>query len=239
MKKIKFTKKAAALVVASVMLVGGVGAGTLAWLTAETDAVTNKFTKSDINVVLSETKGGSDRKFQMIPGWTIDKDPMVTVTKGSEDCYVFLEVDESNIENYIFYAIDKSWTEMNLSTLPTGKKVYYREVMDINNDVEFSVLCAGNETDGMGTANDTKDDVSISWGADQVAVKPSVTKTMMEAITEENWPTLTFKAYAVQLWKTNKPNRSEFAEGDAGTADYNAAVEAAQFTLEEAWNQIK
>lgn len=51
---------------------------------------------------------------------------------------------------------------------------------------------------------------------DRVAVKDSVTKEQMEALTAESYPTLTFTAYAVQLYKTN------------GTS----------FTAAEAWNLV-
>ena len=64
-------KKTIALVLACVICVGiGIG-GTLAWLTATTDDVTNTFTTSDINITLAETK----TDFKMVPGCTIEKDP--------------------------------------------------------------------------------------------------------------------------------------------------------------------
>ena len=50
-------KKGLALILALTLLVVGVVAGTLAWLTAKSDVVTNTFTTSDIKVELKETTG--------------------------------------------------------------------------------------------------------------------------------------------------------------------------------------
>ena len=74
--------KAAALILALVLVVGCVVGGTLAWLTAESDAVTNTFTTSGITVTLEETTGN---EYKMIPGYTIHKDPKATVVPGSEE----------------------------------------------------------------------------------------------------------------------------------------------------------
>lgn len=72
--------------------------GTLAYLTA-TDEAINTFTVGDVDIVLDETDvdemgkpTGNDRdktnEYHLIPGYEYTKDPMVTVVKGSEDCYV-------------------------------------------------------------------------------------------------------------------------------------------------------
>ena len=57
-------KKSLALLLAIAIVVVGVVAGTVAWLTDKTPSVTNTFTTSDINIELKETKN----HFQMIPG---------------------------------------------------------------------------------------------------------------------------------------------------------------------------
>ncbi len=57
-------KKGLALFLALTLLVVGVVAGTLAWLTAKSDVVTNTFTTSDIKVELKETTG---TEYKMIP----------------------------------------------------------------------------------------------------------------------------------------------------------------------------
>ena len=225
-----FGSKSLALVLACVLLVGGVIGGTLAWLTADGGSVTNTFTESDIDIKLEETKP-VDKTAPMVPGWTIEKDPKVTVEDGSEDCWLFVKITESttpDLDAYISYAIAAGWeiveptdTNGTLATISTlsdeiviGRKVYKDDATKT-----FNILGAGEYTDPM-DVDDTRDDFKITWGDNQVCVKPSVTEQMMEAISTSK-PTLSFQAYAVQLFKTN-------SDGDkAKTAD--------EFTAAEAW----
>lgn len=141
--------------------------GTFAWLTTQTGEVRNTFTIGNIDITLAETT--SD--FKMIPGETIAKDPVVTVKAGSEACWLFVKVTESdNLDSFISYSVDSGWTAL------TGVSgVYYREVAAVSADSSFDVL-TGNA----------------------VTVKDTVTKTMMDALTDNTLPTLTFKAYAIQ-----------------------------------------
>ena len=61
--------------------------------------------------------------------------------------------------------------------------------------------------------------ITYTWADNQVLVKPTVTKADMEALNVEGAkkPTLTFAAYAVQLYKSN----------------------GVKFTPAEAWNLAK
>ncbi len=109
--------------------------------------------------------------FKMVPGSTIDKDPKVTVKAGSEACWLFVKVEKSaNLDSFITYAIADGWT-----ALPGHDGVYYREVPAGDTDAVYSVL-----------------------SGDRVTVRDSVTKDMMDGLTEGTMPTLTFTAYAVQ-----------------------------------------
>ena len=158
------------IVALAVMLVVGCAVGgTLAWLTDTTGPVVNTFTVGNIDIDLAETT----TDYKMVPGATISKDHKVTVKSGSEACWLFVQVTESdNLGSFISYTVDSNWT-----ALSGVSGVYYREVAAATADVEFSVL----------TNN-------------QVTVKDTVTKAMMDAITNQTAtaPTLTFKAYAVQ-----------------------------------------
>lgn len=80
------TKKIAAVLLAVVLLVGCTIGGTLAWLSAQTNEVTNTFTVGKITITLAETTGES---YKIVPGSTEDKDPKITVAQGSEKCYVY------------------------------------------------------------------------------------------------------------------------------------------------------
>ena len=100
-------KKSIALVLSLALVVVCIIGGTLAWLTANTDPVTNTFTTSDINITLEESK---DLNLKMIPGWTITKDPKVTVTAGSEKCYLFVKLDKSeNFDRFMSYEMAEGW----------------------------------------------------------------------------------------------------------------------------------
>lgn len=166
-------KKGLALVLALTLLVVGVVAGTLAWLTAKSDVVTNTFTTSDIKVELKETTG---TEYKMIPGYTISKNPKATVLAGSEECYLFVKLDKSaSFDTYLEYVIADGWTKLD-----GVDTVYYRVVDGTTNQIgtPYSVL---------------KDD--------QVTVKGEVTKAMMDGLTTETLPKLTVTAYASQLHK--------------------------------------
>ena len=175
-------KKSLALVLALAMIVVCVVGGTLAWLIATTPEVKNTFTYGDIDITLAETTGTS---YKMIPGYTIDKDPKVTVLAGSEKCYLFVKVAESdNFDTFMTYEMAADWT-----ALDGVNGVYYREVAASTDNQEFGVL-----------AND------------KVTVRGDVTKAMLNGLTEATQPTLTFTAYACQY---NSSNGTHFDAADA------------------------
>ena len=183
MKNGKYSKrrgvasKTLVLALAVMLIVGATVGGTIAWLTSTSGPVVNTFSTSGIGATLDES---DDLDLKMVPGWTITKDPKAGVTAESEDCYLFVTVaKENNFDNFMTYENADGWTQ-----LETG--VYYR-IFDSNDatnanvkGAEYSVL---------------KDD--------QVLVKDTVTKEDMSALTANTYPKLTFKAYAVQLYKSN------------------------------------
>ena len=178
-------KKSLALVLALAMIVVCVVGGTLAWLTATTPEVKNTFTTSDIDITLAETTGTS---YQMIPGYTIAKDPKVTVLAGSEKCFLFVKVVKStNFDTFMTYEMADGWTQGDGTDIPSN--VYYRVVDTADMGTAYSVL-----------AND------------KVTVRGDVTKAMLNGLTEATQPTLTFTAYACQY---NSSNGTPFAVADA------------------------
>lgn len=179
-------KKYIALVLAFVLVAALSVGGTLAWLTAKTDAVTNIFTTAGIDITLTETfntdtndDGTNDKwEAQMVPGYTLSKDPKVTVKANSEACWLFVKLDKSaNFDTYLTYEMADGWIQLEDDKEGTVEGVFYRQVSLATTDQEFSVL---------------KDN--------QVKVKGSVTKTQMDAA-ETNYPTLTVTAYAHQYSK--------------------------------------
>ncbi len=197
MKKKTKIRAALLVMIACAMLMCAVSS-TMAWLQDQTDPVTNTFTPSHGDVELTETK----EDFKMVPGWTIPKDPKVTVAADSEDCIVFVVITEKGIEGHTFdkfigYEIATGWTKGN-SENGVPANVYFRTVKKTDTVREFAVL---------------KDN--------QVTVKYTVTEEMMDLITDKieggqteevDKPELTFTAYAVQL---KNSNTTEFTPADA------------------------
>lgn len=174
----RYGVKALVLTGAATLALTATVGGTLAWLIAE-DTVTNTFTYGDINIELTETDTGLDaddndktNEYEMVPGNAIAKDPKVTVEADSEDCYLFVQLEESdNFGDFMTYEVDTNvWT-----ALDGVEDVYYMSVDKNENDQEFSVLLG-----------------------DEVKVKDDVTKDMLNALTDTTYPTLTVKAYGVQ-----------------------------------------
>lgn len=164
----------------ALILVGIVG-GTIAWLTDTTEKVVNTFTDSDIDITLEETKNN----FKMIPGYAIDKDPKVSVTEGSEKCYLFVKLEKSaNFDSFLTYEIADGWT-----ALDGVDNVYYRTVDTADMGTKYSVL-----------------------KNDQVNVLGTVTKGMMNGLTKDSYPTLTVMAYASQF---NKNVNEQFTVSEA------------------------
>ena len=96
-------KKTLTVVIALVLVVVMSVAGTVAYLTS-TDTVTNAFTVGNVQIKLDEAEAntdgtlveGADRvkanSYKLLPGHTYNKDPMVTVLKGSESSYIKMTV---------------------------------------------------------------------------------------------------------------------------------------------------
>lgn len=183
-------KKGLALVLALTLLVVGVVAGTLAWLTAKSDTVVNTFTTSDIEVKLEETKGTTvtgGKEFKMIPGYDLEKDPKAWVVAGSEDCYLFVKLDWANntytsgetTKNYLTWVIADGWTQLD-----GVDGVYYRIV----------------KSGDMSSDNGATNAYPILAG-NKVTVSGDITKEQMNAFTDATLPKLTITAYASQLHK--------------------------------------
>lgn len=194
--------KAVVVLMALVLLIGcGVG-GTLAWLMDKTDAVTNTFTVGDIEITLDEAKVNQDGQFldkndnvvydltsaervtsntyQAIPGKTYSKDPTLTVRKGNEKCYLFVEFTETNSpDTYYTYDFaldntDSGWSNGDGTNIPAN--VWYIIVEETAADA----------------TNDTVYHLLVN---DKIQVKDTVTKENMSDAADAK---LEFKAYAVQ-----------------------------------------
>ena len=179
-------KKILAGVLACVLLIGiGVG-GTLAWLSANSADVVNTFTVGNINIKLDEAPLKSDGTldtaatrvtsidtYKMVPGTVLPKDPKATVLANSEECWLFVKIIESTdakFSDFMSYEIADGWTSL-------GDGVYY----------QTQTVKLSDKDQGFGILKN-----------DQVKVKDTVTKEMMDAVDAAKLPKLTFKAFAHQ-----------------------------------------
>ena len=169
-------KKSVVLILTFVLVAVCIVGGTLAWLTAAAPAVTNTFTTSDVDITLEESE---NLDLKMIPGYTITKDPKVTVIAGSEKCYLFVKLEKSaNFDQFMTYTVDTDWT-----ALEGEENIYYQIVEKSAKNQIFDVI-SGNK----------------------VTVKNTVTKADMNGLTEDTYPTLTVTAYASQFAKNSSEN---------------------------------
>lgn len=170
--------KSAAVMLSAVMIFSCVMGGTLAWLMTKTDPVINTFTYGDVNITITETDtddGDDDpntNTYNMVPGGTITKDPLITVKANSENCWLFVKleksIDPSSFDDFMEFTVADGWI-----ALEDVEGVYYREVDKADSDTAFYVI---------------KDNT--------VKVKGSVTKEMLNSLTK--YPTLSITGYAVQ-----------------------------------------
>lgn len=214
------SKKGLAALLSLVLVIGCVVGGTLAWLTAQDTPVLNKFSPSTIGVDLKEhtydpvadkltitvTDDGVDN-YKMIPGWTIPKDPQAWITSGSEAAYLFVEIKESaNFDTFMTYAIADGWTLLNSNPAQEGSGIVTDDSVE-DTFVIYREVAAGNSAATMGDTN-----AFAILKDNKVTVKgETVTKEMLSAA-DFTEPTLTFTAYAHQLYKTNG---QEFDASDA------------------------
>lgn len=191
-KRRSVSSKMFVMMLALVLVFGCAVGGTIAWLTATSATVENTFTYGDINIELTETKPiGQEAK--IIPGVNIDKDPKVTVKAGSEACWLFVKVKETDWPEFkeadgtrkISYNIANDWT-----LVPGETGVYYRTIDTMTTvDTDYAIL---------------KDN--------KVTVSENLLKTEVSTLATAGAQfKLTFTAYAVQkdgindvatAWKT-------------------------------------
>ena len=142
----KKAKKIVALVLCAALLMAGTVAATLAYLTDDTDTVTNSFSAGNVTITLDEAKvdvygevdAEADRvtenDYKLIPGHYYVKDPTIHVAKGSEVCYLFVEVvngiediivnDGENILGISQQMRGNGWAPLS------GNIWYFRETVD-------------------------------------------------------------------------------------------------------------
>lgn len=214
-------KKIAVAVSLLLVLALSVG-GTIAWLT-DSDSVTNTFTIGNVDIALTETDTDNDgnvkaNEYHIVPGAVYAKDPTITVTSDSEDCWLFVKITDNynnagNGAKYINYSVRTGAGEWTLLAKDkdgndiSAQQIYYREVKKNDTKKTFYVLTAGTPTDT--TTNGANGVVSVNG--------ETVTSAYVKDIADNKTtaPKLTFDAYAIQ--------QQSFTTAAAAWAELNAS----------------
>ena len=197
----KTRSKALLLTLCAVLLVTASVLGTMAYLTSQ-DTVTNTFSVGSVAIKLDEAKAnpngslvkGAERvkanSYKLLPGHTYNKDPMVTVLKGSEDSYIKMTVTFSNAS-----ALDAIFAPdgANLTTIFNGYdssnwtyKGNTKNAADNTRTYEFWYKEAVAAPDG---------NVALDALFDSITVPGSITNEQLKTI---EGMTITVNAYAIQ-----------------------------------------
>lgn len=203
-------KKTLTVIIALVLVVVMSVAGTVAYLTSS-DTVTNTFTVGNVQIKLDEAKANPDgtlvegaarvdaNSYKLIPGHTYNKDPMVTVLKGSESSYIKMTVTFSKA------------AELDAIFAPNGA-----DMTSIFNGYDSTNwICKGNTEDITAntrtyefwykeTVAALDADVALDALFDSITVPGTVTKEQLATI---EGMTITVNAYAIQA--------DGFADADA------------------------
>ena len=211
----KTKSKALLLALCALLLVTVTVFGTMAYLTS-TDEVTNTFTVGKVAIKLDEAKAntdgtlvaGADRvkanSYKLLPGHTYNKDPMVTVLKGSESSYVKMTVTFTKA------------AELDAIFDPNGA-----DMTSIFNGYDSTNWIAKGNTED--TAKNTRTyefwykeavgapdaDVALDALFDSITVPGSITNKQLATI---EGMTITVNAYAIQA--------DSFANAEAAWAAY-------------------
>lgn len=128
----KTKSKALLLTLCAVLLVTASVLGTMAYLTSK-DEVKNTFTVGSVAITMDETDVDNSTKdkdrdtensYKLLPGQEYTKDPIIHVDTNSEDCFLFVKVENeiADIESkkagksVAAQMIDNGWAQVEVQT---------------------------------------------------------------------------------------------------------------------------
>ena len=190
---------------------------TLAYLTSQ-DEVTNTFTVGNVQIKLDEAKANPDgslvanadrvkaNSYKLIPGHTYNKDPMVTVLKGSESSYIKMTVTFTKAAELdaIFAPTGATLTSI-FNGYDSANWIYKGNTEDTTANTRTYEFWY-KETVAAPTA-----DVELDALFDSITVPGTITKEQLATI---EGMTITVNAYAIQA--------DGFANAEAAWAAYPA-----------------
>lgn len=149
----KNAKKVLLLALCAILLVGATIAGTVAYLTSQ-KTVTNTFTVGKVSITLTEDKinvqtgekltgseaGTTDKlqNIELVPGREIEKNPVITVSNDSEECYLFVKIENGLTSAGTINGME-DWVLVD-TTLNTDTVKYYRYKTTANAGDEIDVF---------------------------------------------------------------------------------------------------
>ena len=213
----KTKSKALLLTLCAVLLVAASMLGTMAYLTS-TASVENTFTVGSVAIKLDEAKanpdgslvGNADRvkanSYKLLPGHTYNKDPMVTVLKGSEPSYVKMTVtfSKANELDAIFASTGADLTSI-FKGYDSANWIYKGNTKDETKNTRTYEFWY-KEAVGAPTA-----DLALDALFDSITVPGAITNAQLETI---EGMTITVNAYAIQA--------DGFANAEAAWAAFDA-----------------
>lgn len=155
--------KAILMVVCAMLLVAASIMGTLAYLTSQA-TVTNTFSVGKVEITLDEAKVGEDGKalksgertttgngYHLMPGHEYDKDPTVTVKKGSDASYVRMMVtvsfDQALTNELLETNLDNIFTGYNPAKWSRNAKNVSEDKMTITYEYRYATTVAAPDAD--------------------------------------------------------------------------------------------
>lgn len=156
-------KKFALIAVCAMLLVCVTIGATVAYLSSKTEQVTNTFTVGKVKITLDEAdvntagellnKDGGvygqgdelaarviENDYHLLPGHYYVKDPTVHVEANSEDCWVFVKVDNQIADLEAVKTIATQIAENGWTALTEEPGVYYRKVTKSTNVQDLVVF---------------------------------------------------------------------------------------------------
>lgn len=196
-------KKKLMTVLALVLVIAMSVAGTYAYLTSQ-DTVTNTFTVGNVAIKLDEAKANPDgslydngvtrvdaNSYKLLPGHTYNKDPMVTVLEGSEECYVKMTVTFSDAADLDAIFAPNGGADM--TSIFNGYDSTSWELKNVTKDTQNNTRTY--EFWYKDTVEALNADVELDALFESITVPGNITNTQLATI---KGMTITVNAYAIQ-----------------------------------------
>lgn len=144
----KTRTKALLLTLCAALLVCATVLATMAFLT-DIAEVKNTFTVGNVAIKLDEAQVGEDGKavtpenrvnanqYKLIPGKTYDKDPTIHVAPNSEDCWLFVKLENGLVDITGATTIEDQMKANGWTVIDAAKNIYaYQSIASANTDVD-------------------------------------------------------------------------------------------------------